>query len=73
MSRMIRYVHVNIILDFPITYENASVLCQSECAWLHQTVNMVVFLFKIIMKMPSQKEEHSCKCAKLSLKRKGMR
>ena len=35
------HVHVNIILDFPITYRNASMLCQSECACLHQTVNMV--------------------------------
>jgi len=40
------YVHVNIILDFPITYKNASVLCQSECACLHQTVNRVVFFTK---------------------------
>jgi len=32
-----------IILDFPITYRNASVLCQTECACLHKTVNMVVF------------------------------
>ena len=55
------YVHVNIILDFPITYRNASVLCQSECAWLHKTVNMVVFCLKI-MKIPTKKGEHSCKC-----------
>jgi len=27
-----------IILDFPITYKNASVLGQSECACLHKTV-----------------------------------
>ena len=33
-------------LDFPMTYRNASVLCQSECACLHKTVNMVVFLVK---------------------------
>jgi len=46
MSRTIIYVHVNIILDFPITYRNAA-LCQSECACLHQTVNMVVFFLKI--------------------------
>ena len=32
-----------MILDFPITYRNASVLCQSECTCLHKTVNMVVF------------------------------
>ena len=38
--------HVNIILDFPITYRNATVLCQSECACLHKTVNMVVFFVK---------------------------
>ena len=37
------YFHVYIILDFPITYRKASVLCQLECACLHKTVNMVVF------------------------------
>ena len=40
---MIYYVHVNIVLDFPITYRNGSVLCQSKCACLHRKVNMVVF------------------------------
>ena len=35
-----------LILDFPITYRNAYVLCQSECACLHKTVNMVVFSVK---------------------------
>jgi len=69
MSRTIKYVHVNIILDFPITYKNASVLHHSECACLHQTVNMVVFFLKI-MKIPTQKGEHSCKCTELSLKQK---
>ena len=29
---------------FPVTYTYASVLCQLECACLHQTVNMVVVL-----------------------------
>jgi len=43
MSMTIIDVHVNIILDFSITYINASVLCQSECTCTHQTVNMVVF------------------------------
>jgi len=49
MSRTIIYFHVYIILDIillSITYKNASVLCQSECACLHKTVNMVVFLVK---------------------------
>ena len=32
--------------DFPITYRNAAVLCQSECACLHKIVNMVVFFVK---------------------------
>ena len=36
------YLRVYIILDFPITYRNISVLCQSECACLHKTVNMAV-------------------------------
>ena len=43
MTRTIIYVNVNIKLDFPIPYENASVLCQSECACLHKTVKMVDF------------------------------
>jgi len=46
MSRKIIYVHVYIISDFPITYRNASVLCQSECACLHKTVQVGIFLFK---------------------------
>jgi len=37
-------LHVDIILDFPMTYRNASVLCQSE--YRHKTVNMVVFFVK---------------------------
>ena len=41
------YVHVNIILDFPIIYKHdAQVLCQSECTFSHQIVNMVVFFTK---------------------------
>jgi len=39
MSTIIIYFHV-------ITYRNASVLGQSECACLHKTVNMVVFFVK---------------------------
>jgi len=61
--------YVNIILNLPITNKSDSVLCQSECACLHQTVNIVVFFLKI-MKTPTQKGEHSCKCIVLSLKRK---
>mgnify|MGYP000561975989 CR=1 FL=1 len=34
------YFHVYIILDFPITYRNASVIC------LYKIVNMVVFFVK---------------------------
>ena len=46
MSRTIIYFNAYIILDFPITYRNASVFCQSECACLHKTVNMAVFFVK---------------------------
>jgi len=60
----ILYVHVN---NCPTTYNNASVLCQSECTCLHQTVNMVVFFAKN-NEIPTQKGEHSCKCTELSLK-----
>ena len=41
MSMTPIYFHVNIIVDFPITYRSA--FFQSECACLHKTVNMVVF------------------------------
>jgi len=40
-SRATKYVHVYILLDFP-----ASLLCQSESACLHKTVNMIVFFVK---------------------------
>jgi len=46
LRTIIIYFHVYIILDFPITYIDASVLCQSEYACLHKTVNMVVFFVK---------------------------
>jgi len=48
MSRTMIYFDVYIILDFPITYRYTSALCQSKCACLHKTVNMVVFLVKNI-------------------------
>ena len=37
------HFYIYIILDFLITHRHASVFCQSECACLHKTVNMVVF------------------------------
>ena len=40
VSRTIIYFHVYIISDFPITYRNASVLCQSEYTYLHKTENI---------------------------------
>jgi len=46
------YVHVYIISDFPITNTNALWLCQSECVFLQQTVNMVVFFLNIINTYP---------------------
>ena len=48
MLRTIIYVHVNIILDFPITYKSTLVLCQLECACIYQTVNMAVFITNIV-------------------------
>ena len=35
-----------MIINFSIAYRNSSVLCQSECAYLHKTVNIVVFFVK---------------------------
>ena len=46
MSKIIIYFHVYIILNFPIIYRNASVLCQSDCTCLHKTVNMAVWFVK---------------------------
>ena len=46
MLRTIIYFHVYIILDFPLTYRNASVLDHSECACQHKTVNKVVLFAK---------------------------
>ena len=46
MLRTIIYFHAFILLDFPITYRNAPVFCQSDCACLHKTVKRVVFLVK---------------------------
>jgi len=38
-----------------------------KCACQHQTVNMVAFFLRI-MKIPTQKGDHSCKCTELFLK-----
>jgi len=54
MLRTLLYVHVYIILDFLLTYRNTS----------------VVFSLLKVMKIPTQKGEHSCKYTELSLLRK---
>ena len=54
---------------FPITYKNASVLCQSECACLHKTENMVVFFVKSNENI-YPKGRVLCKSTELSLLRK---
>jgi len=41
-------LNVYILLDFPKTYINAKVFCQTECQCLHNTVNMEVCCFKTI-------------------------
>jgi len=46
MSRTKTYFHVYILLDIPMTYSNTSVFCQSECAYQHKTVYIVVFFVK---------------------------
>jgi len=46
MSRTVLYAYVNMILDFPVTYTNDSVRCQSERVCLHKTVNILVFFTK---------------------------
>jgi len=57
ISRTIIYFHVYRILDFSILYRsNASVLCQSECARLLKTVNIVVFLIKRLLKHLPKRE-----------------
>ena len=54
------------MLHFPITHRNASVFCQSECACLHKTVNMVVFFVKS-NENTYPKGEHSYYYTELSL------
>ena len=54
MSRTLLYVHV-----IPITYNNVSVLCNSECACLHQTVNRVVFVIKVMKYLPKRESTHA--------------
>ena len=51
------YFHIYILLDFPITYRNASVLCQSECACLHKIVNMVVFFVDMLVSIQQLKKK----------------
>ena len=58
-----------MISDVPITYRNTSVLSQLEYSCLHKTANMLVFLLTF-MTIPIQKDDHSCTCTELSLKRK---
>ena len=58
--------HFYIILDFTITYNNAPVRCQSDCACLHHTVNIIVFFTK--NNENTQKGEHSYKCTNVTLK-----
>ena len=45
MSTTILYVHVNIPLDFGITFENASALGQSECTL---STSMELFFLKVM-------------------------
>ena len=49
--------------SYNISYINASVLCQSECACLHTAIYMAFYF----VQKPTQKEEHSCKCTELYL------
>ena len=58
------YVHVNMILDFPKTCKNASVLCSSECACLLTNRKQDSFLYKSNYPkgraLMYQKGEHTC-------------
>ena len=57
-----------MIFDFLVIYRNASVLCQSECACLNKTVNMVVVS---VNENTYPKRRAFMQCTQLSLKRKG--
>jgi len=50
------------MLEFPITYLNAPVLCQSECECLDNTVIMVIFVKRNENTYPNNENtgEHSC-------------
>ena len=69
MPKTIIYFHVSIILEFPITYKNTAVLCQTECGCLHKTVNIEVFFVKSNENIYPN-EDHFCNCIALSLKQK---
>jgi len=71
MSRTIIYVDVYILLDFTISYRNASVLFQSECECLHKSVNSVVVLVKKLIpiyRVVPQTKRGNCVKDGLSLK-----
>ena len=72
MSRTIIYGHVYIILvlGFPITYTDASVLLPIRMHMSTSNSKHGCFLNKQKMKIPTQKGKHSCKFTELSLKRK---
>ena len=71
MLRTPIYFHVYIMLDFPITFRNASMLCQLECAYLHKTVNMVVFFVKSNENTYPKGRAHTQMCRVVPITKRG--
>ena len=65
------FVNGNMILYLYLTYKNAPVLCQSICACLHQTINMVGFI-SLDNKNHTKKGEHLCKYTVVPQTKKGI-
>ena len=70
-NKNIQNVHVYIILDFPVTYRNAAMLCQSEMHMFTGNSKHGSLLCKKKRKYLPKRESIHAKCTELSLKRRG--
>ena len=66
MSMTIIYFHVYVLLDFPIAYRNASVLCQSEST--ENTYPKERALMQMYRVVPIMKRRNCCYRADIGLK-----
>jgi len=69
MRRTILYVHVNIILDFPITYKTLQCFVNQNAHIFIKHTKWEMLLYNV-MKIPTPMGEHSCEFTELSLETK---